>query len=265
MPEISTFYGIRVTVNCRDHLPPHFHAVYNDDEVLIDLRDLSVYRGGLPRRALRLVQEWAAAHHDELKAVWAAAQAKQPLFKITPPSLKGACMYRVTEVTPGEGLTLRLTYGDGAVIHADVSGLLKGDPGVFAPLADRAFFERVVPGERGRSVTWPVAVGVPSLGDLDLDADVFRMNDGDPDKPDDIRTLSSAPPIPADPISLEVARALSESGLTQQVIAERTGMRQPNVARLADPTYHGHSVAALRRLAEALGQELEVRFVSKAS
>lgn len=28
MPEISLFYGIRVTMYYKDHMPPHFHAEY---------------------------------------------------------------------------------------------------------------------------------------------------------------------------------------------------------------------------------------------
>lgn len=28
MPEISLFYGIRITMNWSDHNPPHFHAEY---------------------------------------------------------------------------------------------------------------------------------------------------------------------------------------------------------------------------------------------
>ena len=68
----------------RDHLPPHVHAVYQDAEVLIDLRTLDVYRGEFPSRALRLVLEWAAEHHEALLGAWALAQAKQPLPKIAP-------------------------------------------------------------------------------------------------------------------------------------------------------------------------------------
>ena len=26
MPEISLFYGIKITMNWNDHVPPHFHA-----------------------------------------------------------------------------------------------------------------------------------------------------------------------------------------------------------------------------------------------
>lgn len=35
MPRLSYFYGIAIYVYCRDHAPPHFHAVYgsNDAEV----------------------------------------------------------------------------------------------------------------------------------------------------------------------------------------------------------------------------------------
>jgi hypothetical protein len=36
----------------RRRAPPHFHALYAEHEALIDLRDLGVIRGSLPRRAL---------------------------------------------------------------------------------------------------------------------------------------------------------------------------------------------------------------------
>jgi hypothetical protein len=29
MPEISEFFGIKVTMYYDDHIPPHFHAEYN--------------------------------------------------------------------------------------------------------------------------------------------------------------------------------------------------------------------------------------------
>lgn len=84
MPELTTFYGIRVTMYYRDHQPPHFHAEYGDDEVLILISDLSVYAGHLPRRAQRLVLEWAGLHQAELAALWNLAQAQQPLTRLPP-------------------------------------------------------------------------------------------------------------------------------------------------------------------------------------
>lgn len=37
MPEISLFFGIRVTMYYDDHNPPHFHADYNGQKILVDI------------------------------------------------------------------------------------------------------------------------------------------------------------------------------------------------------------------------------------
>ncbi|MCO6498116.1 MAG: DUF4160 domain-containing protein [Chitinophagaceae bacterium] len=39
MPRISAFYGILVYMYYNDHEPPHFHAIYGDYEVLININD----------------------------------------------------------------------------------------------------------------------------------------------------------------------------------------------------------------------------------
>jgi uncharacterized protein DUF4160 len=70
MPTLSVFYGIVIQMFWREHPPPHFHALYGGYEVQIDLRDLSVLRGTLPRRAMALVLEWATEHRDELMEDW---------------------------------------------------------------------------------------------------------------------------------------------------------------------------------------------------
>ena len=57
MPTISVFYGIVVQMFWREHGPPHFHATYGEHEAIIDIRELRVTRGDLPRRALALVLE----------------------------------------------------------------------------------------------------------------------------------------------------------------------------------------------------------------
>ncbi|SCX47809.1 DUF4160 domain-containing protein [Nitrosospira sp. Nsp1] len=40
MPILSTFYGIIIQMYWCNHSPPHFHAVYAEDEVVIDIRTL---------------------------------------------------------------------------------------------------------------------------------------------------------------------------------------------------------------------------------
>jgi hypothetical protein len=51
MPEISTFYGIIITMLFDDHNPPHFHVKYGEYRTQITIQD-GLIKGTLPRRAL---------------------------------------------------------------------------------------------------------------------------------------------------------------------------------------------------------------------
>lgn len=53
------------------------------------------------------------------------------------------------------------------------------------------------------------------------------------------------------------------AGLTQRQLAELVGTSYSNISRLESATYTGHSLSMLRRIAEALGHRVEVRFVPK--
>lgn len=84
MPEISLFFGIRITINYNDHVPPHFHAQYNGNNVLIDIIHGRVLKGNFPKRQLKLVLAWAEIHRDELMQNWELARAAEPLYRIAP-------------------------------------------------------------------------------------------------------------------------------------------------------------------------------------
>lgn len=84
MPRISSFYGIIIWMYWNDHNPPHFHAIYNDFEILIRINDLSIYSGSLPPRAFGLVMEWASLHQIELLENWELMKEDKPLKKIDP-------------------------------------------------------------------------------------------------------------------------------------------------------------------------------------
>lgn len=84
MPEISRFFGIIIRMFFDDHLPPHFHAEYGEDEVLININTLSVISGKLKARALGLVMEWALIHQNELLVEWDKAKNLKALGKIEP-------------------------------------------------------------------------------------------------------------------------------------------------------------------------------------
>jgi len=84
VPTISTFFGIVIQMFWREHSPPHFHALYGEYEVLIDIRTMEVIAGQLPRRALALTTEWAMEHRNELMEDWILCQSKQIPHKIAP-------------------------------------------------------------------------------------------------------------------------------------------------------------------------------------
>lgn len=84
MPTISTFYGILIQMFWNDHAPPHFHALYAEHEVLIDIHTLGVMEGQMPRRALALVLEWAQEHRTELIEDWQLCERNQTPKKIQP-------------------------------------------------------------------------------------------------------------------------------------------------------------------------------------
>ena len=67
----------------KDHAPPHFHAVYGDFEVKVEVRT-GVVEGHFPKRALRHVLEWLDLHKDELLQDWQLARDEMPLNKIPP-------------------------------------------------------------------------------------------------------------------------------------------------------------------------------------
>ncbi len=84
MPTISQFYGILIRMFYNDHLPPHFHAEYNEDEVLVSINPISVIRGSVPRRVRSLVFEWAALHQSELMENWNRCRRQEQPNSIEP-------------------------------------------------------------------------------------------------------------------------------------------------------------------------------------
>lgn len=72
MPVISRFYGVVIKMYFRqsEHNPPHFHAIYGEYIGAIDIKTGEMLEGDLPKRALKLVQEWAEMYRDELLAIW---------------------------------------------------------------------------------------------------------------------------------------------------------------------------------------------------
>ena len=83
MPEISRFLGIVIGMFYREHGPPHFHAVYGEYEVTVEI-ETGVVAGRFPTRALALMVEWHGLHKGELLENWYLARQGRPLKKIAP-------------------------------------------------------------------------------------------------------------------------------------------------------------------------------------
>ncbi len=65
-------------------MPPHFHASYGGEEVLVSIEDLEVLEGDMPSKQLKMLLGWAALRQDELRENWELARKKQELFAIDP-------------------------------------------------------------------------------------------------------------------------------------------------------------------------------------
>jgi hypothetical protein len=83
VPVISRFFGIVILMNYNDHDPPHFHAVYQDQEILVEIQS-GMVTGKMSKRALRLDLDWADQHQGDLAENWKLARARKPLKPITP-------------------------------------------------------------------------------------------------------------------------------------------------------------------------------------
>ena len=84
MPEISRFLGISIAMYFKDHNPPHFHAIYNEHDIEIEINNLTILEGRLPARILGLVMEWAEINKMELLNNWNSLQTTGKFNKIEP-------------------------------------------------------------------------------------------------------------------------------------------------------------------------------------
>lgn len=65
----------------------------------------------------------------------------------------------------------------------------------------------------------------------------------------------------ADDVARQIAELRLAAGLSQRELARLVGTTASVVCRLEDADYQGHSLAMLRRIAAALKQRVEIRFV----
>jgi hypothetical protein len=70
-------------MNYNDHQPPHFHARYQSEEVIVGI-ETGVVTGTMSKRPLRMVLDWVDGHQEELLEDWNLARERKPLKAIPP-------------------------------------------------------------------------------------------------------------------------------------------------------------------------------------
>jgi hypothetical protein len=70
-------------MNFNDHEPPHFHARYQEYEVVVGIR-AGIVTGQMPKREIRRILRWAELYERELASNWRRARERKPLIPIPP-------------------------------------------------------------------------------------------------------------------------------------------------------------------------------------
>ena len=170
MPEISLFYGIRVTMYYEDHNPPHFHAEYNGNKAIVDIIEARVIKGALPSRQLKLILAWCVIHQDELMQNWELSKDGLPLNRINPLVQEADMFYDIVQVIPNEDYTVYVYFEDGKIVCYDAKTLLKKK--VFEPLKDIKFFMNACTILNG-TLAWDVTGTRDCSKCLDIDPDML--------------------------------------------------------------------------------------------
>jgi len=77
------FLALSSRCTTANHGPAHFHAIYGDFEITVEIESGRV-NGAFPKRAQAHVLEWLELHRIELLEAWSLARSSRPLPRIDP-------------------------------------------------------------------------------------------------------------------------------------------------------------------------------------
>jgi transcriptional regulator with XRE-family HTH domain len=60
-------------------------------------------------------------------------------------------------------------------------------------------------------------------------------------------------------VAVQLAQLRRRKGLSQKELAKRVGTSQQQISRLESPSYEGHTLSMLRRVADVLGASVKVK------
>ena len=135
----------------REHGVPHFHAVYGEHEISVEIETTTIH-GNFPPRALKLVLEWTNLHRGELLENWQLARLGQPLARIAPLGVS-IMNYHVVEARYVGGHVVWLRFRDGTSGEIDLEPALQGP--IFEPLRDPSVFCQFQIHPEFHTLVWP--------------------------------------------------------------------------------------------------------------
>ncbi len=91
--------------------------------------------GNMPRKAQKIIAEWATEHRDALMADWELAVAMEPLKHI-----QGATMIKIIKAESINNRTIHLFFSDGAEARLDFGWVLERHTALTEQLNDPKFF-----------------------------------------------------------------------------------------------------------------------------
>jgi hypothetical protein len=68
----------------KEHNPPHIHVYYQDYKAIVNINEVELVDGELPKNKQRIVLAWVELRKEELLANWELAQNGELPFKIEP-------------------------------------------------------------------------------------------------------------------------------------------------------------------------------------
>ncbi len=70
MPTIQVIKGVKIEIFSGDHPPPHVHASYSGEEVLITIMDNEIYAGKMNNKKRAVAQEYVSTNKDRLLTIF---------------------------------------------------------------------------------------------------------------------------------------------------------------------------------------------------
>ena len=64
MPTIDITNNVKINIYSGEHRPPHIHACYEDQEVILEIESDNIFAGEIPDNKLKSVFDWLIGNTD---------------------------------------------------------------------------------------------------------------------------------------------------------------------------------------------------------